>query len=239
MDRPLLLICIGQVVALLWYWWVGRVFFSQPRWLHPPIFWNPFARGILAFGPLVVMALLVVSAFLFTRSPWLFLALTVGGWIAFSPRPHSHDDEGGEGATAQDPVFSELAHGPWITGGTPVRAYSSGAYRAVLVKDPEAFGPARYLFALVVYADDGGRPILCVTAEKSMAAELLRGLTPEARGKLGADFRDSTFLGVFDSDGHSNLGPLEPSSDVAHFEQKALQQMKTRLRLATPIEMVS
>lgn len=240
MDRALLLVCSGQVIALLWYRWIGRVFFFRPQWQHPAIFWNPIVRVILAFGPFVAMVVLVVCAFLFTRSPWLFVALSVGGWIAFSSRPQIHDDHAGESEPdAVDPFPRGLAHGPWITGGTPVRAYSSGPYRAVLVKEPEAIGPADYLFALVVYAENGTRPVLCVTAEKSMAAKLLLGLPPEARGEMATGFGNSTFLGVFDNDGHSILGPLGPPTDIGHFEEEALKQMKMRLRLATPIEVVA
>lgn len=89
MEKSLLILAALQVVSLLVYGWVGRVFISQPRWNHPAIFHNPVARGVLIVVPLVAIVALVVCAFLFTNSPWLFLGLSVAGWVALSPRPGS------------------------------------------------------------------------------------------------------------------------------------------------------
>lgn len=88
MEKSLVILGILQTVNLLLYGWVGRVFISQPRWKHPAIFHNAMARNLLVVGPLVVMVVLVVCSFVFTYSPWLFLGLTVAGWVALSPRPH-------------------------------------------------------------------------------------------------------------------------------------------------------
>lgn len=89
METSLLILGVLQVLCLLLYGWVGRVFISQPRWNHPAIFHNPITRGVLVAGPLVAIVALVVCAFLFTNSPWLFLGLSVAGWVALSPRPNS------------------------------------------------------------------------------------------------------------------------------------------------------
>jgi hypothetical protein len=88
METSLFILGILQVLCLLLYGWVGRVFISQPRWNHPAIFHNPVTRGVLVAGPLVAIVALVVCAFLFTNSPWLFLGLSVAGWVALSPRPN-------------------------------------------------------------------------------------------------------------------------------------------------------
>lgn len=90
MDGPLLVLGFLQVVALLIYLWVGRVFISQPVTNHPGIFYNPTACLILCNGPAVTMVISVVLAFMFTNSPWLFLGFSLAGWIACSPRPGSN-----------------------------------------------------------------------------------------------------------------------------------------------------
>ena len=87
MERNLLILGVLQVVTLFLYGWVGRVFVSQPQWNHPRIFHNAVVRNLLVIGPLVVMVALIVCAFVFTHSPWLFLGLTLAGWVALSPRP--------------------------------------------------------------------------------------------------------------------------------------------------------
>lgn len=91
MDGPLLVLGFFQVVALLIYLWVGRVFISQPVTNHPGIFYDPTARLILCNGPAATMVILVVLAFMLTNSPWLFLGLSLAGWIVCSPRPGCND----------------------------------------------------------------------------------------------------------------------------------------------------
>ncbi len=87
METHLVVLGILQVVTVLIYGWVGRVFLSQPRYNHPSIFHSPAARLVLCYGPLVAMVVLVVLAFVLTESPWLFLGLTVAGFVASSVRP--------------------------------------------------------------------------------------------------------------------------------------------------------
>ena len=76
-----------QIVALLIYRWVGKVFFSQPRFNHPAIFWNPTSRFILCYAPMVVMAILVALAFFITQSPWWFLGFSFIGFVMCSTKP--------------------------------------------------------------------------------------------------------------------------------------------------------
>ena len=77
-----------QLATLLLYRWVVRSFVSQPKYNHPAIFYNPTARLLLCNGPFVVGAVLIVLSFFMTMSPWLFLGLSIAGYIAFSGRPH-------------------------------------------------------------------------------------------------------------------------------------------------------
>lgn len=88
MEISLVLLGIAQALNLLIYRWVGAAFVSQPRFNHPMVFHNPTARLMLCYGPMVAMVILVVLAFVLTESPWLFLGLTVGGFVAFSARPN-------------------------------------------------------------------------------------------------------------------------------------------------------
>jgi hypothetical protein len=87
MEASLLILGGIQLVALLLYRWVGKVFVSQPAYNHPGIFHDATARLLLCYGPLVVMAVLVILAFFVTNSPWLFLGLTIAGFIACSVKP--------------------------------------------------------------------------------------------------------------------------------------------------------
>jgi hypothetical protein len=88
MDTGLLALGGLQIATLLLYRWVGRSFVSQPRFNHPAIFHNPTARMLLCNGPFVVGGALIVLSFFLTESPWLFLGLSVAGFIAFSARPN-------------------------------------------------------------------------------------------------------------------------------------------------------
>lgn len=87
MEISLVILGILQIVTILIYGWVGRVFLSQPRYNHPTIFHSPTARAMLCYGPLVVMVVLVVLAFFLTKSLWLFLGLSFAGFVASSVRP--------------------------------------------------------------------------------------------------------------------------------------------------------
>lgn len=89
MGSPLFVLGFLQVVALLIYFWVGRVFISQPVTNHPGIFYDPTARFVLCYGPAVTMVISVVLAFVLTNSPWLFLGFSLAGWVVCSPRPGS------------------------------------------------------------------------------------------------------------------------------------------------------
>ena len=88
MDATFWTLAAAQVVNLLVYKWVGAVFLSQPRFNHPMMFHNPTARLLLAYGPLVIMVVLIVLAFFLTDSPWWFLAGSLVLWVAWSRMPN-------------------------------------------------------------------------------------------------------------------------------------------------------
>lgn len=88
MDGTLLVLGVLQVIAILTFRWVGRVYMTQPSFNHPDIFRNPTVAAILVYGPIAAMVVMVVLAFLLTDHPWWFLALSIAGWVACSPSPN-------------------------------------------------------------------------------------------------------------------------------------------------------
>ena len=89
MKTSLLVLGVLQVLALLLYRWVVKVYIAQPLFRHLRAFSNPVVRSSLCYGPLVAMLVLVVLAFFLTQWPWLFLGLSVAGFVACSAPPRS------------------------------------------------------------------------------------------------------------------------------------------------------
>ena len=87
MSTSAIVLVLVQCIAVFAYRWVGRVFMSQPAYLHPPIFQNPAVRGVLVGGPIAILVVNAVLAFWLTDFPWLFLGLSIAAWVAFSVRP--------------------------------------------------------------------------------------------------------------------------------------------------------
>lgn len=69
------------------YWWVGKVYISQPKFNHPSIFWSPMRAKILLLAPQVGFLLAVVGGFVYTENGWWYLGAVVLGFIALSSRP--------------------------------------------------------------------------------------------------------------------------------------------------------
>jgi hypothetical protein len=90
METSLLVLGTLQVLALLLYRWVVKVYVSRPIFSHFGIFLNPVLRTLFCYGPLLAMFVLVVLAFFFTQLPWLFLGLSVAGFVACSAPPRSY-----------------------------------------------------------------------------------------------------------------------------------------------------
>lgn len=69
------------------YWWVGKVFVSQPKHNHPQLFWNPAVAETLVTAPLLGLGAVAVGGFLFTTSGWWFLGAAVAAFVLLGVRP--------------------------------------------------------------------------------------------------------------------------------------------------------
>lgn len=76
----ILIFLILQVIFVKIGWWVYRVYFTEPKYSHPPIFWKPHMRLLLAYGPSTGMLGLAIAAFFLTTHPWYFLLFTLVFW---------------------------------------------------------------------------------------------------------------------------------------------------------------
>ena len=121
---------------------------------------------------------------------------------------------------------------PLIKGGTPVRSYECGSYQALLIRDPESFGPIEYPHIMIVYRSDEDSPIMFITAEQSTIGPELMDMVAEQRGEdFGDDLGHGVFLGVFDLSGHSNLGASIDYAVLERFEVEAIAVMRRWLEL--------
>ncbi len=73
-------------VSVATYWWVGKVYISQPRFNHPALFWRSSIAKALVLGPQIVLAVVVIGGFFFTKSGWWFLGVAVAAVVLFAPR---------------------------------------------------------------------------------------------------------------------------------------------------------
>lgn len=69
------------------YWWVGKVYISQPKFNHPAIFWNPIRAKVLLLVPQLGFLLSVTGGFIYTQNGWWYLGAVVIGFVALSSRP--------------------------------------------------------------------------------------------------------------------------------------------------------
>ena len=83
----MLWILFGVSAAI--YWWVGKVYVSQPKFNHPSIFWNPTRAKILLVSPPIGFLLTIVGGFIYTENGWWYLGVVVIGLVALSSRPLS------------------------------------------------------------------------------------------------------------------------------------------------------
>ena len=130
---------------------------------------------------------------------------------------------------------------PQFQGGTPVCSYECGGYRAILVKDPESFGPIKYPHVLIVYrAIDNTSPIMIITAEQgTISPTLLEKLPEELKGGFGKNAGNKVFIGVFDEKGHSNYSSSSEYAILEEFESKALLVMRNSLNLTCRIRVIN
>lgn len=100
---------------------------------------------------------------------------------------------------------------PMLEGGSPIRSYLCGKHKAVLVINPDSFGPIQYLHFLVVFGEnDNDPPIMLITAEQS-------------------ELSQNVFLCFFNESGHTNLGPSNEYAILENFEVEALAVMRKEL----------
>ena len=101
---------------------------------------------------------------------------------------------------------------PMIARANPVKRYSSGEYRAVLLDRVRSAQTIQYNFLLIVHRGDDETPCLAVASEYS-------------------DFSPASepFLGVFPGDGHLNMGTSSDWADLGKFEARALEIARDRL----------
>jgi hypothetical protein len=77
------LLAVFQGLNLLLHWWVQQNF-AKPRLIQPSVFHSPITRSLLLIAPNIIGLTLIVLAFFFTDSPWLFLGFSAAGFIAFA-----------------------------------------------------------------------------------------------------------------------------------------------------------
>jgi hypothetical protein len=73
-------------VSAALYWWVGKVFVSQPKFNHPRLFWKPAVAKALVTAPLLGFGAVVIGGFVFTTSGWLFLGSVVAAFVLLGVR---------------------------------------------------------------------------------------------------------------------------------------------------------
>lgn len=83
MNNYLVLLSVIQILNLLVYWWVQKNFFL-PRLIQPRIFHIAIFRNLLIVVPIILGLLIMVLAFFHTDSPWIFLGLSIAGFVAFA-----------------------------------------------------------------------------------------------------------------------------------------------------------
>jgi hypothetical protein len=76
-------------VSALLFWWVGKVFISQPRFNHPRLFWNPAVAKILTTAPLLGLGAVAIGGFIFTTSGWWYLGAVLAVFFFLSSKPAS------------------------------------------------------------------------------------------------------------------------------------------------------
>ena len=80
------ILAIVQGLNLFIYSWLAKYAVKDP-WNRPPILCNPVINRVISTGTTFLFVALIVCAFLFTKSAYLFLGLSIAGWVAFSPNP--------------------------------------------------------------------------------------------------------------------------------------------------------
>ena len=91
------------------------------------------------------------------------------------------------------------------------------AHHVVIAGNVKSAGKIEYLYLLVVYEAATEKPVYIVASEANAMRDALGG--------------GSHFLGVFDGNGHANLGDSDDWGDVDRFADKALALAAAHLGL--------
>ena len=73
-------------VSAALYWWVARVYVSQPKFNHPRLFWNPAVATTFLAAPLLGLLAVAVGGFVFTSNGWWFLGAAAAALVLLSAK---------------------------------------------------------------------------------------------------------------------------------------------------------
>ena len=114
-------------------------------------------------------------------------------------------------------------YAPHIKSAKLLHRYRLAPYTFALFGDIEQQGLIEYLYVLVAFKDGDHSPRLFVAAEVNEVAQHFGG--------------GSHFLGIFDEEGHANMGAADEWGDLERFTEEALTIATTRLALeGTPTQ---
>lgn len=140
------------------------------------------------------------------------------------------------GPSERDEELVPGTSAPLVTGGKPGPRFYCGEYVAIVTQENQSIGPISYPFIMIVARTGSDSPIMFVTAESNdMYSQLADLLDEDDKKLLGNSARTELVLGVFDKNGHTNLGPHDSISNLEGFSKVALQTMKARLNLQEEI----
>ena len=90
---------------------------------------------------------------------------------------------------------------PAAKGGIRVATYNIGSYIMTVFSDVRALGPTQFMYVCEVSSRGTGIPVFYITCELSGASQLV--------------------MGIFDSEGHRNLGPMDDIGELRMFIARA------------------
>jgi hypothetical protein len=82
-NKYFILLAVLQGLNLFLHWWAQENF-AKPKLIQPSVFKNPVIGLLLIIAPNIIGLILIVLAFFYTESPWLFLGLSIAGFVAFA-----------------------------------------------------------------------------------------------------------------------------------------------------------
>ena len=110
-----------------------------------------------------------------------------------------------------------VVYRPLIKSANPLLRYRMDPYTFVLLGEIESLGVIEYLYILFAIKDEEDAPDLFVASEVNARAKSLGG--------------GSHFLGVFDQNGHTNMGSSDQWANLDIFAARALEIDTARLGL--------